>query len=93
MLDVFSGTTRVSQALAQLGYNTISSDISAWSEVFGTCYLKSKKEDIFYQDILDHLNKLEGYEGWYTKHYGAEIDGGKKPFQAKNTIRNFDECS
>lgn len=85
VLDGFSGTTRVSQALAQLGYNTTASDISAWSEVFGTCYLKSKKEDKFYQDILDHLNKLEGYDGWYTKHYGAEIDEGKKPFQAKNT--------
>ena len=37
-LDGFSGTTRVSQALAQLGYSTTASDISSWSEVFGTCY-------------------------------------------------------
>ena len=58
VLDGFSGTTRVSQALAQLGYNTTASDISAWSEVFGTCYLKSEKEDKFYQEILDHLNNL-----------------------------------
>jgi adenine-specific DNA-methyltransferase len=85
VFDGFSGTTRVSQALAQLGYNTTASDISAWSEVFGTCYLKSKKENKFYQKILDHLNSLKGYDGWYTKHYGAEIDGSKKPFQAKNT--------
>src|SRR3989338_4037251 len=85
VLDGFSGTTRVSQALAQLGYNTTASDISAWSEVFGTCYLKSEKDDEFYQKILDRLNKLEGYDGWYTKHYGAEIEGSKKPFQAKNT--------
>ncbi|MBP1664312.1 MAG: Site-specific DNA-methyltransferase (adenine-specific), partial [Bacteroidetes bacterium] len=40
VLDGFSGTTRVSQAFAQLGYNTTANDISAWSEVFGTCYLK-----------------------------------------------------
>ncbi|MBI2050268.1 MAG: DNA adenine methylase [Parcubacteria group bacterium] len=85
ILDGFSGTTRVSQALAQLGYNTTVSDISAWSEVFGTCYLKSEKEDKYYQEILDHLNNLKGYDGWYTKHYGAELDEGKKPFQAKNT--------
>jgi len=84
-LDGFSGTTRVSQALAQLGYNTTASDISAWSEVFGVCYLKSEKEDTFYQEILDHLNSLKGYNGWYTEHYGAELDEGKKPFQAKNT--------
>lgn len=85
VLDGFSGTTRVSQALAQLGYKTTASDISAWSEVFGTCYLKSKKEDKFYQKILNHLNSLKGYSGWYTKYYGAKIDEGKKPFQVKNT--------
>lgn len=85
VLDGFSGTTRVSQALAQLGYNTTSSDISAWSDVFGNCYLLSKKPDSFYQSILDHLNSLKGYNGWYTEHYGAEITETKRPFQAKNT--------
>lgn len=85
VLDGFSGTTRVSQAFAQLGYNTTASDISAWSEVFGVCYLKSKKEDKFYQEILDHLNNLKGYDGWYTKHYGGKLDGSKRPFQVKNT--------
>ena len=44
-LDGFSGSTRVSQAFAQLGYNTTANDISAWSEVFGTCYLKSQGSD------------------------------------------------
>jgi len=60
-LDGFSGTTRVSQALAQLGYNTTASDISAWSEVFGVCYLKSEKEDTFYQEILDNYLKPHSY--------------------------------
>ncbi|MFA5751237.1 MAG: DNA adenine methylase [Candidatus Paceibacterota bacterium] len=85
VLDGFSGTTRVSQALAQLGYNVTSSDISEWSEVFATCYLKSNKPDIFYQDIIDYLNNLKGYNGWYTKHYGAVTLEKKRPFQSKNT--------
>jgi len=85
VLDGFSGTTRVSQSLAQLGYTVTTSDISAWSEVFGTCYLKSKNKDEFYQDILDHLNSLKGYDGWYSKYYGAGLDESKKPFQVKNT--------
>ncbi len=85
VLDGFSGTTRVSQALAQLGYNVTSSDISEWSEVFATCYLKSNKPDKFYQDIIDRLNKPKGHNGWYTKHYGAEDLEKKVPFQAKNT--------
>ena len=85
VLDGFSGSTRVSQSFGKLGYNTTSSDISAWSEVFATCYLLSNKSDKFYQKIIDYLNNLEGYVGWYTKHYGAELAGTKKPFQAKNT--------
>lgn len=85
VLDGFSGTTRVSQAFAQLGYNTTASDIAIWSEVFGNCYLKSSKEDKFYQDIIDHLNSLKGYDGWFTKHYGSEDESAKRPFQAKNT--------
>ena len=85
VLDGFSGTTRVSQALAQIGYDVTSSDISVWSEVFANCYLKSQKSNEFYQDILDHLNKLRGYDGWYTRHYGADISGSKRPFQIKNT--------
>ena len=83
--DGFSGSTRVSQALAQLGYNTTSSDISVWSEVFATCYLRSNKPNRFYQELIDHLNGMEGYDGWYTQHYGTESAGIKRPFQAKNT--------
>lgn len=83
--DGFSGSTRVSQAFAQLGYDTTSSDISIWSEVFATCYLRSNKSNKFYQKIIDCLNSLKGYDGWYTQHYGAELTGTKRPFQAKNT--------
>jgi len=85
VLDGFSGTTRVSQAFAQLGYNTTSNDISVWSEVFGTCYLKSNGSDTYYQDIINHLNNLKGYDGWFTEHYGGEVAESKRPFQAKNT--------
>ncbi len=85
ILDGFSGSTRVSQSFAQLGYNITSSDIAVWSEVFATCYLKSKRKDRYYQEILDHLNNLKSYDGWYTAHYGAELQGTKQPFQAKNT--------
>lgn len=86
ILDGFTGTTRVAQALAQLGYDVTASDISLWSEVFANCYLLSNKPNQFYQDIINHLNVLAGYDGWYTKHYGGELTGdNKRPFQAKNT--------
>ena len=85
VLDGFSGTTRVSQAFAQLGYNTTSNDISAWSEVFATCYLKAGKEDKDYREIIEHLNSLTGVDGWFTENYGAVQAEKKKPFQLKNT--------
>lgn len=86
-LDAFSGTTRVAQAFSQMGYDTTANDISVWSNVFGTCYLLSKNPDGYYKPFLDELNALEGYEGWFSEHYGGEDDKGKKPFQLKNTMR------
>ena len=85
VLDGFSGTTRVSQALAQIGFDTTANDISTWSEVFGTCYLNSKGTDKYYKEIIDYLNSLKGYDGWFTQNYGGEEAQSKKPFQAKNT--------
>ena len=87
VLDAFSGTTRVSQAFAQQGFTTTSNDLSVWSEVFATCYLLADKDDEFYQKHLNHLNNLQGKRGWFTKHYGGEENGAKRPFQVHNTIK------
>lgn len=86
-LDAFSGTTRVAQAFAQLGYNTTANDISVWSQVFATCYLLSLHPDEYYQPFLDELNSLPGYHGWFSEHYGGGDTTGKRPFQLKNTMR------
>ncbi len=93
ILDGFSGTTRVSQAFARLGYNVICNDIAVWSEVFGSCYLLNKKQSKDYQPIIEHLNSLPPVDGWFTLHYGGQPNGGcaiqsdgrKKPWQAHNT--------
>ncbi|HJV77356.1 MAG TPA: DNA adenine methylase, partial [Paludibacter sp.] len=85
VLDGFSGSTRVSQAFAKLGYSTTSNDISAWSEVFATCYLVSNKSNVYYQEQIDYLNSLQGVDGWFTQNYGGADDETKKPFQIKNT--------
>ena len=93
ILDGFSGSTRVSQAFAQLGYTTIASDRSAWSHTLGNCYLKNKVQKNEYQELIDHLNSISGYDGWFTEHYGGfdytggaiQPDGSKKPWQSKNT--------
>ncbi len=84
VLDGFSGSTRVSQALAQKDYAVISNDISVWSEVLATCYLKLSSTNDYFKEIVDHLNALKGYHGWFSEHYGDSNGQVKKPFQLKN---------
>ncbi|MBP5318948.1 MAG: DNA adenine methylase [Paludibacteraceae bacterium] len=85
VLDAFAGTTRVSQAFAQSGYDTTCNDVAVWSEVFGNCYLVADKPDAFYQKLIDQLNRLDGYDGWFSQHYGGEGPEGHRPFQLHNT--------
>jgi adenine-specific DNA-methyltransferase len=95
VLDGFSGTTRVSQALAQSGHQVIANDLSIWSEVFGKCYLLNEYSAAHFQPLIDHLNSLPGRDGWFTENYGGEPnngcsisdDGLKKPWQKHNTRR------
>ncbi len=92
VLDGFSGTTRVSQALAKLGYTVICNDIAVWSHAFGKCYLLSRKGRKAYQPLIDHLNSLRPVDGWFTEHYAGlpnegcavQQDGRKKPWQLHN---------
>ena len=93
ILDGFSGTTRVSQALAREGYTVICNDISTWSYVFGSCYLLSQKNRESYLPLIEHLNSVTPVDGWFTAHYGGypnggsatQKDGRKKPWQIHNT--------
>lgn len=93
VLDGFSGTTRVSQALAKRGYSVVCNDIAVWSEVFGTCYLLNKKSPEEYQNLINHLNSVSPVDGWFTQNYGGQPNGGcavqqdglKKPWQIHNT--------
>ena len=93
ILDGFSGTTRVSQALAKLGWTVICNDIAPWSKIFGTCYLLNTKPKEAYQPLIDHLNAVPPIDGWFTEHYGGHAndgcaiqeDGLKKPWQFHNT--------
>lgn len=93
VFDGFAGTTRVAQALAQSGYSVVANDISAWAEVFATCYLLNEHSISHYKELVEHLNHLPPEDGWFTEHYGGEaagissasLDGLKKPWQLHNT--------
>lgn len=93
VLDGFSGSTRVSQAFARFGYQVISNDIAVWSKTFAQCYLLNDRPAAYYQPMIDHLNHLPGVDGWFTEHYGTNVQNGnslsskctKRPWQIHNT--------
>lgn len=93
VLDAFSGSTRVSQALAKMGYRVIANDLAVWSETFATCYLLNDSPRKTYTNLIAHLNALEPKDGWFSEHYGgcASHSGAtrsaivKKPWQLHNT--------
>jgi adenine-specific DNA-methyltransferase len=89
VLDGFSGTTRVSQAFAKLGYRVIANDIAIWSKLFAECYLLNKKSKEYYLKIIDYLNKIPGKYGWFSEHYGGDPKkrGPKRPWQIHNTMK------
>lgn len=84
VLDGFSGTTRVAQALALAGCRVMANDAAVWPEVLGTCYLLNRKPAGHYAKWIEHLNALPGTDGWFTEQYGGE---GKRPWQLQNVRR------
>jgi len=87
ILDGFSGTTRVSQALAYSGYEVVCNDIAVWSKVFANCYLLNRHQQRHYSELIGHLNSIEGCDGWFTENYGANTNFvfDKRPWQLHNT--------
>jgi len=45
--------------------------------------LVADKPTAYYQEIIDELNALKGFDGWFTKHYGGDEAQEKRPFQRK----------
>jgi len=91
--DLFTGTTRVSQALKQCGYMVITNDFTSYSKTFANCYIvnNSKRQKI--QGILDKLNSLEGKDGWFSSKYagGAQsIDVNPIMFWQRHNTEKLD---
>jgi adenine-specific DNA-methyltransferase len=84
--DLFSGTTRVGQALRRGGLVVHSNDLATYSEVLGRAFITGTdphREGL--ERIVRELNSLEGREGWFTEafcrrsryfqpHNGARIE-------------------
>jgi len=96
--DIFSGTANVAKFFKSKGFRVLSNDLMTYSYVFQKAYIENNKipqfeglktiisnPDIF--KVINHLNNLEGNEGFIFKNYCAE--GSRK--YSKYT-RNYFSC-
>ncbi|MDA8355994.1 MAG: DNA adenine methylase [Actinomycetota bacterium] len=71
-LDLFTGTTRVAQALKHLGMRVTAVDTARYAEVFARCYIESDADDIDtgrLAAIVSELNRLPGEDGYFTETF------------------------
>jgi len=84
VIDCFAGSTRVSQFFKNKNYNVISNDISELSYVLNYCYLLIQKNKEYYQNIINKLNKINGFHGFMSQNYGGNENDNKKYWLLKN---------
>ncbi|MBI3568683.1 MAG: DNA adenine methylase [Gemmatimonadetes bacterium] len=74
--DLFTGTTRVAQALKREGFEVTANDLASYSEVLATCYIEVDGGDTALRarlvEQLAHLDALEGVEGYVTRTFCEE---------------------
>ena len=90
-IDVFSGTTRVAQALRQRGIATTTSDLSWATSCYAGAYVHNG-DNSHLAPFVDGMNRLPGVVGWLTENYTGDVPesaprGDGRCFQAKNTRR------
>jgi adenine-specific DNA-methyltransferase len=100
-LDVFTGTTRVAQALRTKGLHVTTSDLSWASEAYSGAYIESPQTNANLQEKINQLNALPAKEDWLTKYYcdakGEENSiirvwqpkNGKRADAIRNTIEEW----
>ena len=89
VLDCFSGSTRVAQALANNGFRVHANDISEYSRVIANCFLNGYTVLQEVDKKIHFLNSLSPIFGWYSANYGGDprLLDGKKPWQLHNTMK------
>jgi adenine-specific DNA-methyltransferase len=95
--DLFAGTTRVSQALRQLGLQVVSNDLASYSEAFGQAYVERSERGRI-PELLEHLRAAEPRRGYVTETFcetaryfrpenGRRIDGIRAALNALDIDR------
>lgn len=74
--DLFTGTTRVAQALKREGFEVTANDVASYSEVLATCYVEADGGDGALRarvgEQLAYLDALAGVDGYVTRTFCEE---------------------
>ena len=68
-LDLFTGTTRVAQALKGAGAQVTAVDSARYSKVFADCYIATDRDAVDHKELeaaVQYLNGLDGEGGYFT---------------------------
>lgn len=85
-LDMFTGTTRVAQALKGLGIHTTANDLASYSKALADCYIATDAETIDRKElaqVIDDLMTTPGKAGYFTETFCEKA----RFFQPKNGAR------
>ncbi len=74
VLDVFSGTSRVGQALKLAGLNVTANDHNAYAHTIAKCYIEADGNSWAGEAsrIVEELNQVSAKPGWFTQTYCEE---------------------
>jgi len=87
-LDGFSGSGTVSNHFKSLGFQTTSNDLAPYAKVLSETFLLAKDNKKELNEVINHLNSLTPYDGWFTENYGGEYNNGST-VQTDSTRRPF----
>ena len=74
-VDLFTGTTRVSQEFKRRRIHVTATDLASYSEVLSDCYVATDAETIDHGAVADELARLEavpGRRGYFTRTFCEE---------------------
>ena len=69
-IDIFTGTTRVAQALRQKGIACHTTDLAPASRAYSSAFIKQTNTSHL-QSCIDYMNQMEGIDGWLTQNYSG----------------------
>jgi adenine-specific DNA-methyltransferase len=96
VLDLFSGTSRVGQALKKMGLMVSSNDHNEYAHTIARCYIQAdgRSTNQEAEAILEMLRDTDPQPGWFTRTYCEEArffhpDNGAKIDAIRNRIETL----